>query len=237
MRQRAWQRHRRRRATVAPLARPLARLVARLVVGLVAGPIATGTARAQFLRAPEFDFEPGALTVNSISAPIGQPAGTGFNVRVLARLPTSSTRRVAFVVGVRFAPYGTSNGGALDNEPVVFYGLDIPVLDAVWTRGWVNVNLPLFLEYRSGGGTTENPRPYGHDLVAEVAVLTPLGQKLMRDMGPFWSGLGLYLRVDQNLTPNDYTVIGRSGEEIRFRADRWSPSFQYGLNVPFRWTP
>ena len=205
---------------------------AALFLALTAG--LASTASAQFIKAPEFAFEPGLISVNTVSPPAGFPPGTGFNFRFLVRFPTSSTRRVNFLLGARFAPYGTSNGGTFDNEAAIFYGIDIPILDDAWTRGWLTANVPLFFSYQQGGGGNKNQRPFGQDIVAEAAFAVPFGQKLLRDIGPVWSRLGLYLRIDQNLTPNNYTIIGVGGEELHFRADRWSPSFQYGVVIPLR---
>lgn len=182
---------------------------------------------AQMIRAPIFEFEPGVVTVNAISAPLPTGSSTGFNLRFLANFST----RIPWLtveVGTSFAPLGLSNGQREANEPTFFYGPIVMLLPRDRTRNWLELSLPVLGAYRLDENG-ESDRLYVNDLVVQAAALFPIGQHLMADMGSFWSRLTLYGIVEQNLTPS------RNFTTQRF--DRFNPTFLYGVSIPFRGRP
>ena len=191
--------------------------IAVLTVGAMAGPLA-----GQLLRSPVFVFEPGAITVNSISAPLPTGSSTGLNLRFLVGFSTPIPW-LTMEVGTSFAPLGLSNGQRELNEPTFFYGPSIMLLPRDRTKNWIELSLPVLGSYRLDENGEAN-RLYVTDLVIQGAAQVPLGQKLMGDMGAFWSSLTLYGIVEQNLTP------GRNFTTRKF--DRFSPTFLYGVSIP-----
>ena len=176
----------------------------------------------QVLRGPTFVFEPGVITVNSISAPLPTGASTGFNLRFLALFPTSIPW-LTVEVGTSFAPLGLSNGLQAFNEPSFFYGPVIMLLPRDRTANWVELTLPVLGTYRLDENGDAD-RLYVHDLLVQGGITIPVGEKFMRDMGTFWSQLTLYGIVEQNLTP----ARNPSTQEI----DRFNPTFFYGISIP-----
>ena len=181
----------------------------------------------QVLRAPTFVFEPGVVTINSISAPLPTGSSTGLNLRFLAQFSTGIPWLTA-EVGTSFAPLGLSNGLTAFNEPSFFYGPIVMLLPRDRTANWVELTLPVLGTYRlDENGDAE--RLYVHDLVVQGGATVPLGQKLMRDMGGFWQQLTLYGIIEQNLTPaRNFSTR---------RIDRFNPTFMYGVSIPVGRTP
>lgn len=176
----------------------------------------------QVVREPVFTFEPGVMTINSVSAPLPIGTSTGLNLRFAARFPT----RIPWLtleVGTSFAPLGLSNGLREFNEPSFFYGPVIMLLPRDRTANWIELTLPVLGAYRLDE-SGEAERLYVHDLVVQGAVTTPVGELLLRDMGRFWQRLSLYGVIEQNLTPaRNFTTQ---------RVDRFSPTFLYGVSIP-----
>jgi hypothetical protein len=182
------------------------------------------TCGAQTTRGPEFRLEPGLLSADFISAPPLVTSTTGFNVRFETRLATSH-RWLTPVIGASIAPYGTSGSiGRNLNTPVIFFGNAFPFVRSAQTGGWATVELPLFLYYSYGGGGPHNRRIYGRDVFLQVSTHLHLGAKALHDLGPFWSRVGVYADLEQNLTPN--RVGNRS-------PDRFNPVGLVGLSIPF----
>lgn len=178
----------------------------------------------QLSRAPTFELQPGVVTINSISAPLPTGSSTGLNLRFLAEFPT----RIPWLtveVGTAFAPLGLSNGLRAFNEPSFFYGPIIMMLPRDRTANWIEITLPVLGAYRLDENG-EADRLYVHDLLLQGGVTVPVGEKLMRDMGTFWSRLTLYGIVEQNLTP----ARNVSTRKI----DRFHPTFFYGVSIPIR---
>jgi hypothetical protein len=177
---------------------------------------------AQVLRAPIFVFEPGIVTVNAVSAPLPTGSSTGLNLRFLAKFSTPVPWLTA-EVGVSFAPLGLSNGQRERNEPTFFYGPSVMLLPRDRTGNWLELTMPILGSYRlDENGEAE--RLYVTDLVAQGAAIVPVGQKLMSDMGAFWSSLTLYGIIEQNLTPSrNFTTR---------KVDRFNPTFLYGVSIP-----
>jgi hypothetical protein len=206
---------------VGPTMRRCTRVTAMLALS-VGG--VTGELNGQMLRSPTFAFEPGAVTVNAISAPLPTGSSTGLNLRFLATFSTPIPW-LTVEVGTSFAPLGLSNGQRALNEPTFFYGPIVMLFPRDRTRNWLELSLPILGAYRLDENG-EADRLYVNDLVIQGVAAVPIGQKLMGDMGPFWSRLTLYGIVEQNLTPSrNFTT-----REI----DRFNPTFLYGVSIPFR---
>jgi len=185
---------------------------------------AAGQLEAQALRAPTFVIEPGVVTMNAVSAPVPTGSATGVNLRFLANFPTAIPW-LNVEVGTSFAPFGLSNGLRAFNEPTFFYGPVVMVLPRDRTANWLELSTPILGAYRlDENGEAE--RLYVNDLVLQGVAAVPVGQHLMRDMGPFWSRLTLYGIVEQNLTP--------SRNQATQRVDRFNPTFLYGVSIPIR---
>jgi len=179
---------------------------------------------AQGERGPLFLLEPGMLTTDFVSVPVGSESGTGFNMRFETRFP-SGLRWFMPVVGASVTPYGTSNPSARGlNTPVLFAGNVFPLLDQRRTNGWITAEVPLLLHYAFGGGGAHNERLYGRDLHLQVAFRLHLGEKTLRDLGPFWRRLDVYAMFEQNLTPNEELTSGKP--------DRFNPVAMYGVTIP-----
>lgn len=194
-----------------------------LTVSLIATTVTVTTpVSGQALRAPTFVFEPGVVTINSISAPLPTGASTGLNLRFLAAFPTNIPW-LTVQVGTSFAPLGLSNGLREFNEPSFFYGPVVMLLPRDRTAQWIELTLPVLGTYRLDENG-EADRLYVHDLAIQGAVTLPIGEKLMRDMGGFWYRLTIYGIVEQNLTPaRNFSTR---------RIDRFNPTFYYGLSIP-----
>jgi len=177
---------------------------------------------AQTSHAPTLVFEPGVITVNAVSAPLPSGSSTGLNLRFLAVFPTSIPW-LSVEVGTSFAPLGLSNGLQSFNEPTFFYGPTVMLLPRDRTRNWIELSLPVLGAYRLDE-TGEADRLYVNDLVVQGTAIFPIGQKLMADMGPFWSRLTVYGILEQNLTPSRNVTTGK--------VDRVNPTFLYGISIP-----
>lgn len=178
--------------------------------------------RSQVVRAPTFVFEPGVVTINSISAPLPTGSSTGLNLRFLATFPTDIPW-LTVQVGTSFAPLGLSNGLREFNEPSFFYGPVVMLLPRDRAANWVELTLPVLGTYRLDENG-EADRLYVHDLAVQGGMIVPIGEKTMRDMGGFWEQLTLYGIVEQNLTPaRNFSTR---------RVDRFNPVFFYGVSIP-----
>lgn len=168
--------------------------------------------------------EPGLLTTAGVSAPEGAAALTGFYMRVVV-FTGSDSSRLKGILGASATPFGFRGSGVRGaNTPSVFGGVQIELLPARLTSGWLSAYVPLLVVYSYRGGASENTRLYGADIAAEGTVLLHVGRKLFSDLGAPWSRLGAYVTIFQNLTPN---VDATSGERDRFR-----PDFMYGISIP-----
>ena len=194
------------------------------VLVLVPEALLTRPVEAQTLRSPSFVLEPGIITLNSLSAPLPTGSSTGVNLRFLAVVPTSIPW-LTLEVGTSFAPFGLSNGLRAFNNPTFFYGPVVMLLPRDRTANWIELSMPILGAYRLDE-TGEADRLYVNDLMMQGVVNIPIGQHLMKDMGPFWSRLILYGTVEQNLTP--------SRNVSTQRVDRFSPTFLYGVSIPIR---
>lgn len=182
---------------------------------------------AQLLRAPTFIFEPGAITINAVSAPLRTGSSTGLNLRLLVTFATPIPWLTG-EVGTSFAPLGLSNGQRESNEPTFFYGGSIMLLPRDRTRNWLELSLPILGAYRLDENG-EADRLYVNDLVVQGTAVIPVGPKLMGDMGSFWGRLTLYGIIEQNLTP--------SRNLSTRKIDRFNPGFQYGVSVALHGDP
>jgi hypothetical protein len=202
----------------------LPRMAGRWLVGVFLFLVLVEKVMAQGERGPIFLLEPGMLTTDFISVPVGSESGTGFNMRFETRFP-SGLRWFMPVVGGSVTPYGTSNPSARGlNTPVLFAGNVFPLIDQRRTNGWVTAEVPLLVNYAFGGGGANNERLYGRDLHLQVAFRIHLGEKRLRDLGPFWRRLDVYVMFEQNLTPNEELTSGKP--------DRFNPVAMYGVTIP-----
>jgi hypothetical protein len=128
-------------------------------------------------------------------------------------------------VGTSFAPLGLSNGLRAFNEPTFFYGPSVMLLPRDRTLNWIELTLPVLGAYRLDENG-ESDRLYVNDVVIQGTALFPIGQKLMADMGSFWSRLTIYGILEQNLTP--------SRNATTQKVDRLNPTFLYGVSIPIR---
>ncbi|HEX6052634.1 MAG TPA: hypothetical protein VFZ21_25390 [Gemmatimonadaceae bacterium] len=179
-------------------------------------------AGGQVLQAPRFAFEPGVITVNALSAPGSAGSSTGLNLRFVAVVPTR-VPWLTVALGTSFAPLGLSNGLRAFNEPTFFYGPVTLLLPRDRTANWLELTLPLLGAYRLDE-TGEEDRLYVNDLIVQGVATVPVGEKLMADMGSFWSRVAFYAIVEQNLTPSRNVTTQR--------VDRFNPTFQYGVSIP-----
>lgn len=186
--------------------------------------VASSPLSAQLLWAPQFVFAPGAVTVNAISAPLPTGSSTGLNLRFLVSFSTPIPWLTA-EIGTSFAPLGLSNGQRQRNEPTFFYGPSVMLLPRDRSRNWLELSIPVLGSYHIDENG-EAQRLYVNDLVVQGVAVVPIGQKLMSDMGTFWSSLTLYGIVEQNLTPSrNFTTR---------KVDRFNPTFMYGMSIPLR---
>jgi hypothetical protein len=196
--------------------------IAGLLLFLLA--VANGSLDGQAIRAPSFVIEPGIITTNSVSAPVASGSSTGLNLRFLAVIPTA-VPWLTLQVGTSFAPFGLSNGLRAFNDPTFFYGPVVMLLPRDRAKNWLELTLPVLGAYRLDE-SGETDRIYVNDLVIQTAANVPVGQHLMKDMGPFWSRLTLFGIIEQNLTPS------RNASTEKY--DRFNPSFLYGVSIPIR---
>jgi hypothetical protein len=196
-------------------------------MGLVVGAISSVTAtrcESQQPRSPVLLLEPGMLTTDFVSKSGSTPSSTAFNFRFETRIPTGS-RWFTPVLGASIAPYGTSaTGGRTLNTPLIFAGNVFPLVSPRRTGAWATLDAPLLFYYSYGGGTESNDRLYGRDLFVQLALRLHVGQKLLRDLGPFWARLDAYAFLEQNLTPN---ADGTSPHP-----DRFNPVGLFGAVIP-----
>ena len=111
------------------------------------------------------------------------------------------------------------------NEPTFFYGPSVMLLPRDRTRTGSSSRCRCSAAYRLDENG-EADRLYVNDLVVQGAAMVPIGQKLMADMGSFWSRLTLYGIVEQNLTP--------SRNFSTRKVDRFNPTFLYGVSISLR---
>ena len=174
--------------------------------------------------APVFLLQPGMVSADFVSAPAGDPATTGFNLR-FAGIVSTSSRWLTLIVGGSVTPYGTSGTSRRNsNAPVLFLGNIFPVLRAGRTSGWLSIDVPIMLTYTSGGGGEHNARLYGRDVAMEGAFTLHLGRKLLSGFGGPLARLRVYGLLDQVLTPN---------RDQFGQVDRFNPVAYYGITLPF----
>jgi hypothetical protein len=207
--------------------RRLLALPAAAVLLVAPGRVAVGQDGAasseSFFKSPVFVVMPSVITLNAISRPAGtvpDKAMSGFNVRFQTVLPTSSPW-ITGVAGVQFMPNGPSGGNAKLNQPIVFYGAIVPVIQPKWTDGWLSVSAdPLGVYFLNPQGGTA---PYSHEFVMEGAAVLNIGTKMMKDMGAF-QNLSAFFLVDQRIT---HPPVDRNGNK-----DYWNPVLVYGILLP-----
>jgi hypothetical protein len=193
-----------------------------LAAFIVGGLCATGAGAQE--RAPELLLQPGMLSADFVSAPEGFPATSGFNLRFATLVPTSS-RWWTLIVGASVTPYGTSGiTPRSTNTPVLFIGNVFPGVSARRTGGWLDLQFPVYATYSYGGGGARNREIYGRDVLAEAALQWFVGDKVLRDLGPTFARLRVYLMVNQVLTPNEDLNTGIT--------DRFNPTALYGITIP-----
>jgi hypothetical protein len=176
-------------------------------------------------RTPVFLLQPGFMTTDFISSPNASSSSTGFNARFATLLPTG-IRWVTPTFGVNITPYGTTGyATSQTNAPSVFIGNIFPLIGAHKLGGWLRIDTPLLWYYTYDGGGRHNQRLFGGDLYAELAFTSPLGEKLLGDLGPNWKRLGAYLLLDQNLTPNP--------DRVSTITDRFNPIMLFGMSFRF----
>lgn len=175
-------------------------------------------------RTPELRLQPGMLSADFLSPPEGYPATSGFNLRFSTLVPTSS-KWWTLIVGASVTPYGTSGiTPRSTNTPMLFIGNVFPAIPASKTAGWFDLQLPVYLTYTYGGGGPHNRAIYGRDFVAEASFQFHVGQKVLRELGPTFSRLRLYVLLNQIITPNEDPTSGTT--------DRFNPMALYGLTIP-----
>ncbi|MCC6318142.1 MAG: hypothetical protein IT361_10670 [Gemmatimonadaceae bacterium] len=186
--------------------------------------VMAGSARAQDPRAPTVLLQPGMMTADFVSAPSGEPATTGFNLRFSGVVPTRWPW-LTLMVGGSVTPYGSSGASRRNtNTPVLFVGNVFPVLGAGRTAGWLSLDAPLLLTYTFGGGGQHNPRVYGRDVALGTSVTVHVGRRLLSGFDGPLARLRLYGMLEQTLTPNT-TFEGTR--------DRFNPVAYYGVTLPF----
>jgi hypothetical protein len=169
-------------------------------------------------------LQPGMLSADFVSAKEGFPATSGFNLRFSTLVPSSS-KWWTLIVGASVTPYGTSGiTPRSTNTPLLFIGNVFPGIPTRRTGGWFDLQFPVYLTYAYGGGGPHNSAIYGRDFVGEAALQWYVGQKVLRELGPAFSRLRVYLMVNQVLTPNADVVTGQ--------VDRFNPIALYGITIP-----
>jgi hypothetical protein len=176
-------------------------------------------------RTPVFVLQPGLVAADFISSRAMKPSTTGFNLRFMTLLPTGK-RWFTPVFGVNIIPYGTTGyTTSQTNTPSIFIGNVFPLISQHRLGGWLGVDAPLLWYYVYDGGGLHNRRLFGRDVYAELAFTSPLGAKLLDDLGPNWKRVEAYLLFDQNLTPNPDAVSSRT--------DRFNPIALFGITLRF----
>lgn len=190
---------------------------------ITAWSLAPAATWAQSPSGPVFLLQPGLLSADFISAGPDVSSTTGFNLRFETRFPTR-TPWLTPLVGASVAPYGMSgpNGRAL-NTPVLFLGNIFPLVGSRRTAGWLTLELPVLLAHNYGGGSENETRLYGADVHLQLATFLHVGRKVLREFGPNWTRLDVYVFLDQNLTPNRDAVTGKR--------DRFNPAALFGLSL------
>jgi hypothetical protein len=196
--------------------------VAQLSLVALTGIAFTSSAQAQFLSAPVFFFQPGVVTLDAVSPAVPTGSSTGLNFRFLVSVATPIPWLTA-KIGTSFAPFGLSNGRRAFNEPTFFFGPDVMLLPRDRTNNWIELSLPVLGSYQLDENG-EASRLYVTDLLVQGSALVPIGQKMLGDMGPFWSSLTLYGMIEQNLTPSRNLTTKK--------IDRFGPTFLYGVSIP-----
>lgn len=169
-------------------------------------------------------LQPGMLSADFVSAAEGYPATSGFNLRFATLVPSSSSWWT-LIIGASVTPYGTSGiTPRSTNTPMLFFGNVFPGVGARRTAGWFDLQFPFYFTYTYGGGGEHNRSIYGRDFVGEAALQWFVGQKLLRDLGPGFSRLRVYMMMNQVLTPNADVVTGK--------VDRFNPVALYGITIP-----
>jgi len=188
-------------------------------IALLGAPLAAGAQEMEntsFFKAPVFVLQPGGVTANAISAPDGLDATTAFNARFATVIPTASP----WFQGVFGAQVAT---GGNAGTPNIFYGAIIPIAPlSAATGGMLSLSIDP-LGVTTFGGTTSSAG--GTFFFLEAAFGLAVGKMMFQNMGPMWSGLGLYFLIDQQVSgplPRD-----EDGDPDRFR-----PILLYGLNIP-----
>lgn len=178
---------------------------------------ASGVARAQdakeggFIRNSTFSILPSALSTNVISAPDGVDSHTAFNARFQGVISTS-TPWLAFVGGAQWGPAKDE-----DHGPIIFLGGIIPIVPLNQaTNGILSFSIDPLLVATAPGGD-------GMDFVMEGAVVLGIG-KMMMPQSAYWSGVGAFFLLDQNITVDEDPVTGEK--------DRWNPALIYGISLP-----
>lgn len=198
-------------------------LVRTLAVGMALLPFRASAGWAQG-SGPVLLLQPGMASADFVSAPEGEPATTGFNLRFAALQPLAG-RWWTLMVGASVTPYGSSGASRRNvNAPILFIGNVFPILSGSQSGGWLSVDAPLLLTYSFGGGGEHNANLYGRDVSIEAAFTIHAGQKLLTGFGQPLSRLRVYGILDQVLTPN---------RSFDGRVDRFNPVAYYGITIPF----
>ena len=186
--------------------------------------LTAGTLRGQDGSRLSLIVEPGLLTIAAVSAPEGATPLTAFYVRAIV-LSGQDSSRWRGMLGASTTPFGFRGSGVRNaNAPSVFGGIQLGILPARLSDGWLSAYVPLLVVYSYRGGRSDNTRLYGADIAGEVAVILHVGSKLFSDLGRPWSRLAAYISMLQNLTPNVNTTTGER--------DRFRPDFMYGISIP-----
>jgi hypothetical protein len=190
----------------------------------IAVALAAGILGAQESSRLALVVEPGLLTIAAVSAPAAATPLTAFYVRAMV-LSGQDSSRWRGMLGASATPFGFRGSGVRNaNAPSLFGGIQLGLLPARLSNGWLSAYLPLLVVYSYRGGGSDNTRLYGADIAGEVAVILHVGSKLFLDLGSPWSRLAAYISMFQNLTPNVNTTTGER--------DRFRPDFMYGISIP-----
>lgn len=175
-------------------------------------------------RGVTFRLQPGMVTTEFISTKATSSA-TGFNFRFTTLLSTGRWW-IRPIFGVNLIPYGTTGlATSSSNAPGVFIGNAFKILPAEHAGDWFSMEIPVLLYYSYGGGGRRNEQTYGRDVYLEISVTSPIGTKLLSELGSPWKHVSVYGALDQNLTPNTDVVSGRT--------DRFNPVALYGISIFF----
>lgn len=178
--------------------------------------------QAQLLGEPTVLLQPGLLTRDAVSAIDDDDAATGFLLRLFVEVPTR-WRHLDLLFGTTLAPIGLSNGRGSENAAAFYYGASVVPVRFTQTDGWFELGIPL-LGYFHYDEIGDARRLFVNDLVAHGSLTLRLGEKMLGDIGGWWSRVSVYAVLEQNLTP------GR--DPVTARRDRFAPAFHYGLSIP-----